>query len=44
MPMPPRYEATLLRGAARMPEETRQAFIAIAALWADGSLPPANGS
>ena len=43
MPELPRYAATLLRGAARMPEKARRALIAIAA-WADEDLPTANGS
>ena len=34
-PMPKRYEAKLLGGVARMPEEARVALVALAALWAD---------
>jgi transcriptional regulator with XRE-family HTH domain len=33
-PTPSRYESAVLRGLARMPKETRSAFIALATMWA----------
>ena len=38
-PVRKRYEAKLLRGLAKMPKETRLAFLAFASLWADESRP-----